>query len=473
MTQIDSSMLVLNSPLPKQEKQSLSAVAFASLLPSDLSANRSGASRRATATAAAARQSFATPAAAAQSARSPAAPERAGSLRPTSQPAGQSAGQPATKSAPRPAHSPAPGQATGPSAQSTSQTPDASPAADRQRTAADAASAAIPTTDAEATPAGQAWGHEASLDVSDVAWFDAAPSPDALAASASWANGWQSLGSDDLDTDSLLDDVDDVDDVLATSEPFHTEQLASGAHTAKASDGAWAAAARAALVNGDGEGDGEGGSEGEPSLALSADGDPDLLTEQRPLVGQLTAAQPASANNPLQTALASATTESLSADKQQPTPLAEISSLRPTAERLADAATLGAPARPALSAEQLADRMQQRVMLMVGQKFQQAFIRLDPPELGKLEIQIQRQDDKIQVVVMTQTPQARELMEQHLPKLKELLAQQGMDLSSFDAHDQQERQQGSQERSAPDAESAAAETDAPTLLSTSLIDDYA
>ncbi len=99
--------------------------------------------------------------------------------------------------------------------------------------------------------------------------------------------------------------------------------------------------------------------------------------------------------------------------------------------------------RAVMTAEQLADRMQQRVMLMVGQKLQQAFIRLDPPELGKLEIQIQKQDERVQLVVVAQTPQARELIEQNLPRLKELLAQQGMDLTDFDARDSEQQQHDS------------------------------
>ncbi|MGL4640389.1 MAG: flagellar hook-length control protein FliK, partial [Shewanella sp.] len=88
--------------------------------------------------------------------------------------------------------------------------------------------------------------------------------------------------------------------------------------------------------------------------------------------------------------------------------------------------------------------MQQQMIAMVSQGLQQAEIRLDPPELGHMLVKIQVQGDQTQVQFQVTQSQTRELVEQAMPRLRELLLEQGMQLA--DSHvsqgDQGQRREG-------------------------------
>ncbi|WP_299495100.1 flagellar hook-length control protein FliK [uncultured Shewanella sp.] len=73
--------------------------------------------------------------------------------------------------------------------------------------------------------------------------------------------------------------------------------------------------------------------------------------------------------------------------------------------------------------------MQQQLVTMISQGVQQAEIRLDPAELGQMMVKIQVQGDTTQVQFQVTQAQTRDLIEQALPRLKDMLAEQGMQLS--------------------------------------------
>ncbi len=89
--------------------------------------------------------------------------------------------------------------------------------------------------------------------------------------------------------------------------------------------------------------------------------------------------------------------------------------------------------------------MKQQLITMVIQGIQHAEIRLDPPELGHMLVKIQVHGDQTQVQFHVTQPQTRDLVEQAMPRLRELLQEQGMQLA--DSHvsqgDQGERREGS------------------------------
>ncbi|NRD31295.1 MULTISPECIES: flagellar hook-length control protein FliK [unclassified Shewanella] len=89
--------------------------------------------------------------------------------------------------------------------------------------------------------------------------------------------------------------------------------------------------------------------------------------------------------------------------------------------------------------------MKQQLITMVSQGIQHAEIRLDPPELGHMLVKIQVHGDQTQVQFHVTQPQTRDLVEQAMPRLRELLQEQGMQLA--DSHvsqgDQGERREGS------------------------------
>lgn len=76
--------------------------------------------------------------------------------------------------------------------------------------------------------------------------------------------------------------------------------------------------------------------------------------------------------------------------------------------------------------------MKQQLITMVSQGIQHAEIRLDPPELGHMLVKIQVHGDQTQVQFHVTQTQTRDLVEQAMPKLRELLQEQGMQLA--DSH---------------------------------------
>lgn len=88
--------------------------------------------------------------------------------------------------------------------------------------------------------------------------------------------------------------------------------------------------------------------------------------------------------------------------------------------------------------------MKQQLVTMVSQGIQQAEIRLDPPELGHMLVKVQVHGDQTQVQFHVTQSQTRDVVEQAIPRLRELLQEQGMQL--VDSHvsqgDQGQRREG-------------------------------
>ncbi|WDL81411.1 flagellar hook-length control protein FliK [Aeromonas bestiarum] len=92
-------------------------------------------------------------------------------------------------------------------------------------------------------------------------------------------------------------------------------------------------------------------------------------------------------------------------------------------------------------------QLHQKVNLMLADKLQQAEIQLDPLGLGKMKIQIQiGADNQANVHFVVQHGQTREMLEQAMPRLRDMLAGQGIQLGQTLV--QQQPQQQSQGQSA-------------------------
>lgn len=92
-------------------------------------------------------------------------------------------------------------------------------------------------------------------------------------------------------------------------------------------------------------------------------------------------------------------------------------------------------------------QLHQKVNLMLADKLQQAEIQLDPLGLGKMKIQIQiGADSQANVHFVVQHGQTREMLEQAMPRLRDMLAGQGIQLGQTVV--QQQPQQQSQGQSA-------------------------
>ena len=102
--------------------------------------------------------------------------------------------------------------------------------------------------------------------------------------------------------------------------------------------------------------------------------------------------------------------------------------------------------QPALSLLEptAATQLKERVMFQVNQKIQSAEIKLAPEELGSMQIKVQLQQEQLSVQFVVQQAGAKEALEQQMPKLRELLEQQGIALSEGQVEQRQSRSQQEQ-----------------------------
>lgn len=93
-------------------------------------------------------------------------------------------------------------------------------------------------------------------------------------------------------------------------------------------------------------------------------------------------------------------------------------------------------------------QLAEKIRWMVNGRQSQAEIRLDPPEMGSMQIRVNVSGDSASVSIVVQNAQARELLGESMPRLRELLSDQGLQLGeSFvrqgDDRERQGRQFGS------------------------------
>ena len=76
-----------------------------------------------------------------------------------------------------------------------------------------------------------------------------------------------------------------------------------------------------------------------------------------------------------------------------------------------------------------AQALANRLSFMHSHQMQIAEMRLDPPNLGSVRVQIRMQGEQASVVFQAPNAQARDLLEHSLPKLREMMAAEGMQLT--------------------------------------------
>lgn len=129
-----------------------------------------------------------------------------------------------------------------------------------------------------------------------------------------------------------------------------------------------------------------------------------------------------------------------------------------------------------------AGELGQRLVMMVSSKLKSAEIHLNPKELGPVEVRIRMHEDKAHVVFSSQVAQTRDALEQAVPRLREMLDQNGVALGNVDvrdqgaqhshAQDQFGRNQQGRNGGAEVAETDAEATPAPVRM-VGLVDYYA
>ncbi|MBG8943596.1 flagellar hook-length control protein FliK [Vibrio cholerae] len=94
-----------------------------------------------------------------------------------------------------------------------------------------------------------------------------------------------------------------------------------------------------------------------------------------------------------------------------------------------------------LNKEMAADQLAERVQMMMSKNLKNIDIRLDPPELGRMHIRMNMQGDGATVHFTVANQHAREALEQTMPRLREMLAQQGVQLGDTSVQQQSAGQQ--------------------------------
>jgi len=100
--------------------------------------------------------------------------------------------------------------------------------------------------------------------------------------------------------------------------------------------------------------------------------------------------------------------------------------------------------------EQIGDRLN----LMISRGLQQAAIRLNPPELGMLDVKINIQGDQANVNFTTPHSQVKEALDAAIPRLREMLEENGLTLGDVNVSHQSLAQGQSQSGDDPEGQSA-------------------
>ncbi|MFS1946630.1 flagellar hook-length control protein FliK [Vibrio lentus] len=89
-----------------------------------------------------------------------------------------------------------------------------------------------------------------------------------------------------------------------------------------------------------------------------------------------------------------------------------------------------------LTKELANEQVAEKVQMMMSKNLKNLDIRLDPPELGQMKIRMTMNNDVANVHFTVSNQQARDVIEQTLPRLREMLAQQGMQLADSSVQQQ-------------------------------------
>ncbi|WP_077286341.1 flagellar hook-length control protein FliK [Cognaticolwellia aestuarii] len=96
----------------------------------------------------------------------------------------------------------------------------------------------------------------------------------------------------------------------------------------------------------------------------------------------------------------------------------------------------------AIYRKDFADAVKDKVMVMINQKIQQVDIQLDPPEMGNIHVRVNLQNEQAAVQFIVQNQQAKDALEQNIGKLRDMLADNGVDVGDANIEQRQAQEQG-------------------------------
>ena len=93
--------------------------------------------------------------------------------------------------------------------------------------------------------------------------------------------------------------------------------------------------------------------------------------------------------------------------------------------------------------ERAFEALSEQVNIMLAKNLKHAEIRLDPPELGRLQIKLSVNQDSASVQFVAASPVVKEMLEQSLPRLREMFLQNGLQLTQSSVQQESTQQQHS------------------------------
>ncbi|MGR5176176.1 flagellar hook-length control protein FliK [Vibrio parahaemolyticus] len=94
-----------------------------------------------------------------------------------------------------------------------------------------------------------------------------------------------------------------------------------------------------------------------------------------------------------------------------------------------------------LTKENASEQMSERLQMMMSKNLKHVDIRLDPPDLGRMQIRMTLNNDSATVHFTVQNQQTRDMVDQAMPRLREMLSQQGIQLADTSVQQQNQGQQ--------------------------------
>lgn len=117
---------------------------------------------------------------------------------------------------------------------------------------------------------------------------------------------------------------------------------------------------------------------------------------------------------------------------------------------------------PDLRGDRFGDTLGTQMTWMAEQKIGHAHIRVSPGDLGAIEVSLRLDGDRVHADFSSAQPEVRQALQDSLPKLREMLGQQGFQLAQADVG---HRQQSSSQSSTPSQSSAGGRGDGSAVES--------
>ena len=126
------------------------------------------------------------------------------------------------------------------------------------------------------------------------------------------------------------------------------------------------------------------------------------------------------------------------------------------------ASSVGQPVlalQPSMQSEAWGKVLSNRVVWMAREGVQQAELRLNPANLGPVEVKLHMSNEQANVTFLAQNAATRDALEQALPKLRESFQENGMELAHADVSEHASEQDNDEEDSESASQNTAGNTD--------------